>query len=425
MLSVFFNSVLFSKISLKRYSVFTFILFMLLATPYSIPVFQKNGNMFYLNYATVFMFSALIISLSKRSYDVVEKKLNIYEWIILAMLLLILLQPVIFYICDVKLYGHILDSYLSILSIYILAKKYGYLFTEDYILKVIAVFSICNSLFSFAQFITGSPLSPTSAYDSITYDIGYGGLKRVLGFVGSNNGAGNLGAILFTPLLYFLLKRPSVKRAIPFVFNIIFTILTFTRIGYASILIQVVIFLVYKNKNKIKAIKKTKLVVCVIFIIIFGYAIVNLNTTMRTLFEQRGSTQNSRWDQFTRAKEVIVENKLLGIGYGNYVRYAVNIFSYDDIIVHSQYINTLVESGIGGFAIFSLINIIPIIILIKKFKGNGWIPISLFVGNFIVINFNPNQYYLINIFIYFYVILNLVLCKKEVEEAIQYDEYIV
>ena len=391
---------------------------MLLSSPYSIPTFQKDGNMFYLTYTTVFIFSALIISIFKKSNNYDSKKFDVYTWIILAMIVLILLQPAIFYIYDVKLFGHILDSYLAILSIYVLAKKYGYLFTEDFILRAIAIFSICNSLFSFAQFITGKPLSPTSPYESIIYNIGYGELKRVSGLLGSNNGAGNLGAIFFTPLLYFLIKRPSFKRSIPFILNIIFTILTFTRIGYVSIAIQLIIFLFYRNRNKIKKIKKTKIVVCIIFIIIIGYALINIDTTMNALFEKRGSTENSRWEQFERAKEVFVENKLLGIGYGNYIQYAVQIFLQSDIIIHSQYINTLVESGSIGFILFTLINIIPIIILLKRFKLNRWIPISIFIGNFIVINFNPNQYYFMNIFIYFYLIFNLGLCKSNTEKVI-------
>jgi O-antigen ligase len=391
---------------------------MLLAYSGSLAFFNKDGNTFYLTYSSVFLVSALVVNIFIISEEK-KNKFDFYNLFLISMLFSIILQPLIFYIYDIKLFGHILDSYIAIFTLYILSRKYWYLYNEEFILKTILIFSLCNSIFAFAQYITGKPLNPSSPYSTIVYNVGYGDLKRVSGFIGSNNGAGNLGAILFTPLLYFLVKKPSFKTLVPFVFNLIFTILTFTRIGYVSIGVQILVFFIFSNRYKIKAIKRTRVVVIAISIMIMLYAAFNFESTVNALFASRGDTQQSRIDQFKRCEEIIKSEPILGIGYGNYIQYAVNIFSEDDIIIHSQYIGTFVESGAIGMILFLIINIVPIVLLLKKYDKNKWVIINIFLGNLIVCNFNPNQYYYMNVFIYFYIIFNLYFFKGESQVEIE------
>ena len=123
------------------------------------------------------------------------------------------------------------------------------------------------------------------------------------------------------------------------------------------------------------------------------------------LFEQRGETANSRIDQILFIFNNIVRNSVFwfGIGGGQYRYYSYYYLGYLDLDIHSQYINFLVENGWIICILFLIFNIYLYKMAIKKCDNTlqkAFI-ISLFCGNFICMNFNPNQYYFVNNCVYY------------------------
>lgn len=61
-----------------------------------------------------------------------------------------------------------------------------------------------------------------------------------------------------------------------------------------------------------------------------------------------------------------------------------------------------------------IINLIIFLRMIRVYnKQNLWLPLSLFLGNAIVINANANQYYEINNFIFYFIVCGLLFSKHE------------
>ncbi|PGK87137.1 hypothetical protein CN911_30060, partial [Bacillus thuringiensis] len=67
------------------------------------------------------------------------------------------------------------------------------------------------------------------------------------------------------------------------------------------------------------------------------------------LISDRGATGEHRFIQFKKVFEISKENLLVGIGAGQYVYKAYSHYGFNDIVVHSQFLNTLVEQGLISF----------------------------------------------------------------------------
>ncbi|PEY45586.1 hypothetical protein CN356_32000, partial [Bacillus cereus] len=123
----------------------------------------------------------------------------------------------------------------------------------------------------------------------------------------------------------------------------------------------------------------------------------------------RGETGDYRLYQFEFAGNLIKENLWFGIGAGNFNDIVSIKFNIPQIgILHSQWLNIIVEQGIISFLLIMIINLIIFLRMIRVYnKQNLWLPLSLFLGNAIVINANANQYYEINNFIFYFIVCGL------------------
>ncbi|QCX34378.1 O-antigen ligase family protein [Caloramator sp. E03] len=335
----------------------------------------------------------------------------------LIIILIILFQAILLKIYNTTNYISILTVYINLLLLLLFSytlSKYNYNIKE--IIIPIVIFSFINSILGLIQFKTGKLFINFKDQEALIRS--YSTVKRVSGFIIGDNGAGNLGAILFPILLYNYNNKKNLINLLVLVLNILFTILTFTRIGYLAIIIEIMIYFLYKNKfNNIKNIILfiTKIIIiyfCIICFYKFAY-----NKFYQILFIDRGDTVTGRFLQFRYALMAFITKPLSGIGTGQYNEYIVNnLFLFDPCVIHSQLLNTLVEGGLLIFIPFILFNIFIILKLIKKYKmKNEFIYIiMLIIGNLIATNFNPNQYYDINIYIY-YTILFLFLFENKVD----------
>ncbi|MEC0238967.1 O-antigen ligase family protein [Paenibacillus dokdonensis] len=364
--------------------------------------------------------SLLVHLVFKSKYQSIKKDNEIrnrFQLVIISfavILLLITIQGSTLEITEIGLYIYYINLYLNLLLLallfYLLSKLEAQTST---ILLCIVGFSVCNSLLGLLQYATNKSLLLFSAEDSINYYEGVKIAKRVVGFVGASNGAGNLGAILFPVLLYYFIQKKSLFSLAAVLLNTVFLFLTFTRIGYLSVSIQFLIFLFYvRMGTRYRLLKKLGTIFVAVFAAVLAYQIF-YDQLFRILFLDRGDTESHRFVQFNMAFRLLKEHAWFGLGAGQYVPYMQAYHGIDDIALHSQFINVLVEQGIFGFILFFLVYAALFIWSLGKYKGERWFPAALFLGNFIVVNFNPNQYYSLCTYTFFMIAFGLVFARRD------------
>ncbi|WP_394883614.1 O-antigen ligase family protein, partial [Clostridium baratii] len=319
---------------------------------------------------------------------------------------------------DFVKYSNFIFLYGSIIMLLSIMKKIE--INAQSILDVINVVAIYNGILSIFQYITECKLLPGVWNENIYFSEGANMVKRVVGVVGTNNAAGNFGALLFVIVLYNIIKKRRIIDFIALFCTSIFSILTLTRIGYLAIGVSILIFYFFSNWKKRNGLI-VKYFLIIIGIIVVGFIILKFGDKIyNTLFLKRGYTSDYRFTQFEFViKNLIPDNILLGVGAGQMNRYILYNFGYREIDLHSQYLNVLVEQGVIIFTIFLIFNILIFKKLLKKYKNNSLeriLVVCLFISNLICSNYNPNQYYLSNNILYFsvmFIILYSDLIEKD------------
>lgn len=327
-----------------------------------------------------------------------------------------LLEPMFLHIYSTESYSLYLFIYLNIelmLIIFLNLRRSSY--QKKIIINVIAVFSLMNGVLALLQFITGRVLINFKDSSEQLTQLYIGG--RVSGFVMGDNGGGNLGVILFPILLYKYKENKNVLNFSLILADVLFTIFTFTRIAYFAMSVELLIFIL--SSLKFSSVKDTiKKISILISTVCFGiYCYLNyFNEIINIFFLQRGDTQNDRFIQFPIALKAFFSTPILGTGHGQYNDYVMNKFGIvDDLQIHSQLLNIIVEEGLIYFTIFAIFNICLIYMLIKKYnnKKEKLFLVMLFIGNLICINFNTNQTYEINNCIYYFILFGFLFAKDE------------
>ncbi|BFH64111.1 O-antigen ligase family protein [Paenibacillus azoreducens] len=372
------------------------------------------------------VFVLLIVNLSLSVHLMLKNKLQTLETdrisgtrfrlaagSIAFMLLMLLFQGYTLEIYEAGLYVYHLNLLLNLLQMALLFYLLGMLqIHASTLLLCIVCYSVANSVLGLLQYATNKSLLLFSAQDSINYYEGVKVAKRVVGFVGASNGAGNLGAILFPVLLYYFMQRKSLFAFTAMLLNAAFLFLTFTRIGYLSVCVQFLIFLFFAPLgNRYGLMKKIGMIIAAGLAAVIAYQLF-FDQLYQILFLDRGDTESHRFMQFTGAFSVLREHLWFGLGAGQYIPYMQTHHGIDDIALHSQFLNALVEQGIFGFMMFFFAFGALFVWSLKKYKGEGWFPVALFLGYFIVANFNPNQYYSLCTYTFFAIAFVLVFARK-------------
>lgn len=330
----------------------------------------------------------------------------------------IFFEPIFLYIYSPESYSLYLFTYLNIELLFVaflILKRFNY--GKQTVINVVSVFSLMNCTLGFFQFLTGKVLiNFKDATQSLT-ELNIG--KRISGFVIGDNGGGNLGAILLPILLYKYKKDKNILNFSLIVADLIFTIFTFTRIAYTAICVEFLIFIALSVK--ISSIKEIIInistlifTLCAGMYIYFNY----MNQLVNIFFSQRGDTELDRFTQFPIAIKAFFSTPLLGTGHGQYNSYIMYKLSlFDKLVIHSQFLNMIVEDGIFNTILFLIFNICLIYMLLKKYtkKIERLFIIILVIGNLICINFNPNQTYQINIYIYYFILFGFLFAKDEIQ----------
>ena len=403
-----------NKSKIKSYRIIIFILILIsssVSIPFQVKFLNINGVSIYIRIVVYALVLIFILTVNKRTF-----KFKLDE----SMMILILINCTFQFINN-RIYilssaVELLVLYASILFIGITCKNLKGL-NDIKILKFFNYIAIMNCILGLLQFITGKMLIPGSFDKSILYGSGYEAVRRVGGLAGTNNAAGNLGAILFAIVFFNYLREKNKLSLIALICTCIFSALTLTRIGYLAIVVELLIFfLVSKWQTKKQVTNKISIFIISSFIILFNIILFG-GKVYEILFLKRGDTSKWRTIQFTRIFEWIIPDNSIwdGIGIGQYKFVAANIYNYSDIDVHSQYINIWVENGFIMFLAFLIMNLCIFYKALKNTKGiqeKAFI-LSLFTGNLICSNYNPNQYYLINNYFYYILIYLFIYRRKE------------
>ncbi|MCO7124181.1 O-antigen ligase family protein [Sporolactobacillus shoreicorticis] len=330
-----------------------------------------------------------------------------YEYVFLLLIAAhFIYSLVVFPVLDKAHYFYMVILLLSI-SMIILIYQSIKIYKFDKLLYYTNYLAIANGILAILQFITGKMLVLGSFNQSIFYYEGLTTVKRAVGIGMTNNAAGNLGAILFAVVLYNLLKNKDLTSLFSLIFTLLFSFLTLTRIGYVAIFVELVLIVVTTRIKYIKMFLKKKWSVIGLTLFLIVSLLVTWNKINYYLFQSRGDTLTSRFIQYRRVLgDVVSHNFWLGVGEARYQYYLYANKGIHDLVIHSQYLNVLAEQGCIIFIIFVFGNFYIIVYILRQEKSKllKAFSLSLFIGNFICINFNPNQYYYINnIFYYFYI----------------------
>ncbi|WP_394896247.1 hypothetical protein, partial [Clostridium baratii] len=172
---------------------------------------------------------------------------------------------------DFVKYSNFIFLYGSIIMLLSIMKKIE--INAQSILDVINVVAIYNGILSIFQYITECKLLPGVWNENIYFSEGANMVKRVVGVVGTNNAAGNFGALLFVIVLYNIIKKRRIIDFIALFCTSIFSILTLTRIGYLAIGVSILIFYFFSNWKKRNGLI-VKYFLIIIGIIVVGFIIL-------------------------------------------------------------------------------------------------------------------------------------------------------
>lgn len=321
-----------------------------------------------------------------------------------------------YFIYTPEYYQYIYQSITIILLLfYITRNSYEFRNNIDFISSVLVGFIYFNGLAGILQYILNNSIFFPQL--TIDYVVGDADNKRATGvLVSSSNGAGNFGALLFGISLFLFIKKPTNLRMGAIVVNLIFLILTFTRIGYLSVFIQSLIFLVlvsYKYFKKLNFLHVSILIFSFMFFVVVAGLFID--DIYNIAFVQRGTTADSRFIQYDVIFNSLIPilglaERLFGIGTGQYVSFIFSNLNYPDLVIHSQIINTYIENGIFGVILYvSIIVLLYIFSLRGLDKEDKWYAHAAFWGFLIFSNFNPNQAYAPVNYLYFLICLYLII----------------
>ncbi len=376
--------------------------------------FKLGGGLF-----TIALFTSiymLFIMLSrKRPGGKQEKSINFMITGLTLINIYLFSEPLFMKLYSTGSYSMYLFTYLNLelmLVLFLLLSALEY--DVKSITGVICLFSLLNGFVAVMQGITGRLLVDFSSAGQQLTRLSIG--TRVSGFITGDNGGGNLGVILFPVLLYNYKKNKGLFNLFLVAADSAFIFFTFTRIAYLALAVELLIFSLsffkpMSAKDMFKITFKVAAAGCAGIYLYANY----FSEAVYLFFIQRGDTQMERFMQFPKAVNAFLSSPILGTGHGQYNQYALyKLGIFDNLVIHSQLLNILVEEGIIVFTIFCAFNIYLLVALMKKFrnKAEQIYIIMLFAGNLICINFNPNQTYEINIYLYYFILFGFLYAGK-------------
>ncbi len=414
--SILYLNKLFWKKEYSYYNIIMILLFICLGlnikVANNIQSFFDEGNIIYV---PVVVFIIATVGIVRIRFNSIKFKLD--EFILICILLSILLSYMNGQINDIFKFCSIVVLYLSIFFIGFMYKNLNE-YDVERVLNAFSYMAIFNGILGILQYITNKKLLIGAFNDNIFYSQDAGSVKRAVGLAFSNNAGGNLGAILFCIVLFNYLRTKMKIHLLAVILNGIFLALTLTRLGYLAAIAETVLFFLFSKWNSIsRIIKKISFVLfgtcsALIIALIYGEKIYN------TLFIQRGDTQMSRAIQYQNVfQNIIAKNTFWnGIGVGQYRYYSYYNLGIPDIDIHSQYVSVLTEQGVFIFILFIILNlyILKMALANAQQKLEKVFIVSLFIGNLICCNFNPNEYYLVNNLLYYLLMYCYVYKKRKI-----------
>ena len=291
----------------------------------------------------------------------------------------------------------------------------------DKIIYNINYLALFHGILSIIQFITKKSFLLTNWDGNLLYTEGVVDTFRTFGLAGSNNAAGNFGALLFIVIFFNFKRRGDLFSRLCLFLTIIATALSQTRIGIIGIIVGVVTYAILNifKERKIKLSYNKVYLFLASFFVILLFFYISYDEIYQQLFLNRGDTASSRFIQFERVFNYALQNHInFGIGLGQWRTYLYYSYSIVDLYIHSHYLSILAEQGILIFSLFVFANFYLLFKIVKKSSLDifyKFLATCLFVVNIVCSNFNPNQLYFVNVITYYYIMFALYSysCKKD------------
>lgn len=157
----------------------------------------------YVNVATIIIFSAALYFLNKKTF-----RLS-WEYLYFITLLINIIYSIFsdnISIDNFPMFLRVILNYVSIYLCFLLCKSIKNFYIESFF-RAFNWLAILNGILGILQMLTKKTLLIGSFSESILYTEGIVDSNRAVGIAGSNNSAGNLGALLFIIALFNLYKK--------------------------------------------------------------------------------------------------------------------------------------------------------------------------------------------------------------------------
>ncbi|WP_295103079.1 O-antigen ligase family protein [uncultured Candidatus Kuenenia sp.] len=174
--------------------------------------------------------------------------------------------------------------------------------------------------------------------------------------------------LMFLPLyLYFFMRKRDGKylyRLLPFLF-LLNILLTFTRITWAAVAIQLILFFFL---FKYKKILRFALPLGIIFVFISNQIISRASTV--------DSSALGRLEKFQYALSIFKDHPIFGSGIGTF--FALSALEFDtNIAAHGDYMRMFAETGIFGGIGYVILLFTMIVFAVKNLKENDFAKAAL------------------------------------------------
>lgn len=222
---------------------------------------------------------------------------------------------------------------------------------------------------------------------SVLFKVGSGG--RITGLItpDPNYSAARI-ATLF-PLLYMMFKNEKklkikVFTILSMFFSVIFIVLSYSRMGYLTLLLMVSLLVFYNFINR-RGFKKIifvyKLLILFLIILIFALPYLNFNNRIMIRFlsifnrevgnKASQASVSNRLSLLISGLKMFFDNLLLGVGIGKFPVFAEKYGAHAPLVAHNTFLQIGAELGFLGISLFLTLFYLAYSYLKKKLKKFG------------------------------------------------------
>lgn len=356
--------ILYSIIINKKKSIAIGLLVVSLAYNFKISISNINIYIFDLFYVSLLV-SKLFSCMMEKKYKIANYEGKLVKWVIIYFYwtLMAFLVGVIFLNNTGASISNFISlvRYIQIISIFILVISYNLKFHE---IRIVFRFMYWNAII-----VAIYGIIQTRQISSIAYDlqVWFGRTYSVFNTTGPNALAVYLSFFILATVGFIIDEQTRLKQRIfLFLAAIIFAypfIYTSSRTGYVALFISIAFLIFIKRKILLP-------LYLLIIVVIASNGVVYDRLITYTLSNGLDVSSMGRLEYWRAAIQTIIHYPISGVGFNGFSILGLDYTSFFDslINVHNQYLQTMLNSGIVGFFIFSvlIVSLYKIVFKIKR-----------------------------------------------------------